>query len=378
MWDHRLHYRLQEAAATAESLIALAPKTAEAYQFRGQLMEYDKNYEGAIKWYERAVEADSTFGQAVMSLGYAHSGIGDHEQAIRYMERYIRLAPDAADPRSSLADLFVRVGRYEDALTQYQASLKLKPDYWYAVREIGTVYLALGRLREAREQFHASLGLLPKNRVLDAARCIADARVNLGRRDYEAAAEGFREALRLDSLSNQAAFGLAYAEGKRGHFKDAEQVATRIREEVQRRHLEGSAVMAGVLVMESRLRMEEGALEEALALCDSALATSNPLGRGEVFRQLAEIQLRRHEYEGALAACEEALRIAPNSIENLLTLLRVYGAAGDRRMTAEIGGRLLNLWKNADPDFGALREVQAVLRTRGTEREKQNGVEGSR
>lgn len=100
---------------------------------------------------------------------------------------------------------------------------------------------------------------------------------------------------------------------------------------------------------------------EALAVCDSALDHSSPLTRGVVYRQVAEIRLEQRQYEGAFDACEEALRANPNNPDALLTLMKVYHAKGDLRMTHEIGGRLLEFWKNADADFRYLGDVKKML-----------------
>ena len=77
---------------------------------------------------------------------------------------------------------------------------------------------------------------------------------------------------------------------------------------------------------------------------------------------IATIRLRSKEYEAALDACEEALRVTPNSPGSLLTVLKVYHAKGDRTMTKEIGDRLLGFWKDADPDFQPLQEVRTAMR----------------
>jgi len=44
-----------------------------------------------------------------------------------------------------------------------------------------------------------------------------------------------------------------------------------------------------------------------------------------------------------------------------MTLVKTYKADGDRQMTNEIGGRLYELWKNADKDFQPLIELKALV-----------------
>ena len=168
---------------------------------------------------------------------------------------------------------------------------------------------------------------------------------------------------------------LARQGGLRGLLFDAEpytpphsqyrygaQAATdRIHEEFTRRGLLGSPSMAGYFYSRSVLLMRRGELGGALAMCDSAMNYTVPLQRGQIYRQMAEVYMRARDFEPALEACEEALTISPNAPEILLTLTRVYSAKGDRRMTAEIGGRLLKFWQGADPDYENRREVLRLV-----------------
>ena len=358
MWRERLEFDNSGAAATADSLIRLYPDEKEAYLFRGYLYEeLDKNYDAALGCYTKAVGADSGYAQAVMSLGYAYSTLGNQEKAVELMQRYIRLAPDAADPRASYADLLVRAGRYDDALAEYRKALDLKPDYWYAVREIGTVYSILGRLREAHEQFHRSLSLLPPGPEIDAAHQVADAQLDFKRGKYSDAAAGYRRALAIDSVNYAAAEGLVHTLGKLKEFEGAHEVLRRISLILAGRHLTNSTVMLSYHLTNAGLLTDEGKYTEALGECDSAGGYSLPLTRAAVERQRAATHFAAGALEDALDDCGRALEVNPNSPPVLLTLVRIYHKSGDTRMTGEIGLRLQSLWANADPDFEDRNEL---------------------
>lgn len=362
MWERRLRYAYNDAALVADSLIRLYPDEREAYVFRGMLYAYSKRFDAAIQMYQKAVEVDTSYALAVMMLGYAHSDAGENEEALRQMERYIRLAPDAADPRASYADLLMRVGRYKEALEQYQKSLELKHDYWYSIRSIGTVYLTQGRLTEAGQQFHKASPYPLQSVQFKASDLASDAYLEMQRGKYSDALRLYREALAVDSLNGNAAFGMVQALGKSKDFREANHVVEAIRRELERRNLTESPTMHDYYLMLARLWTEEGKLVEALAACDSALDFSTPLTRSSVYHQLAEIYLRRKLYDSALDACEEALRVNPNQPEALLTLTKVYAATGDKTMAKEIGDRLLDLWKGADPDYQNGVELRRILK----------------
>jgi tetratricopeptide (TPR) repeat protein len=362
LWSNLVQNQHAGAARVADSLIALYPEEAEVYMIRGQIYEQGRNVKAALEMYRRSLEADTGFSQAVMSIGYAYSTLGNQEKAVDYMQRYIRMAPDAADPRASYADLLVRAGRYQDALEQYRASLALKPDYWYAEREIGTVYLTLGRLREAEGQYERSLRLLPDLGRHEAARLRVRGSIALYRAQREDAVVLFRQSADRDSSLLNVSYGLCVALSRLRRFAEAHEVITQVERELLVRNLTQGPAMQGFHLMRARVLTEEGNLKEARRACENAFEFSSPLSRGAVFAHIARIDLAAGEWEAALDAVDEALKVNPNTPEILLTLTRIYSAKQDRRMTAEIGRRLLELWKDADSDFSGLLEVKQLLR----------------
>jgi tetratricopeptide (TPR) repeat protein len=140
-------------------------------------------------------------------------------------------------------------------------------------------------------------------------------------------------------------------------------VLARIRLELERRDMATSQYMLKYYLFKSRLILDQNHLEEARTFCDSALQFTTNLSRGPVFQVIADIDVREKRYEDALDACEEALRVNPNSPDALLMLARTYHAKKDRAMTQEIGGRLLEFWNKADDDFVNLRELRDLLGT---------------
>jgi tetratricopeptide (TPR) repeat protein len=361
MWNHIIHYDRDRAMEVADSIIDRYPDETEVYVLKGRLLEHAKNLDRAIQVYQRAIQIDSSYAPAVMSLGYAYSTAGEQEKAIAQMQRYIRLVPDAADPRASYADLLFRAGKYAEALAQYQESLQIKPDYWYSHSQIGKIHLVLGRLTEAREELIEGMKVMQEGPSREASVLAVEASVGVLRGQYRKAVEQFQEAFGKDSMNYYAAYGIVSALSKLGEFTMANEVVDRIGVELERRNLNTSTAMLGFYLMHAQVLTEEGKLDEARDMCDNALAFSTPLTRTAVFRQLAEIELKEKAYDAAFMACDEALRLNPNHPDVLFILTELYKATNDTRMTREIGGRLLTLWQNADPDFQKLIELKALL-----------------
>jgi tetratricopeptide (TPR) repeat protein len=367
MLDRQIHYDNEAAGEIADSLTKLFPDEKDAYVVRGTIYQLNNNFEAAIRSYEKAVTVDTAYALAYMYIGYAYSNLGDQEKALSNMEHYIALAPDGADPRASYADLLMRVGRYDDALGQYQKALSLKPDYWYCFNQIGNIEALEGMLKAAEADFQKSLKMRPSTRGLEAAHLAVAGALNLYRAKYREAIELYQTALSIDSTNGTAAYGMVYALARLKEFSQAWYVVGRIRQENARRNLLNATPMLGFYLTQADLFMEEGRLDEAIAVCDSAREFSDPLTRGEVYAELAEIYFRQKAYDDALDASEEALRLNPNAPRALLTLVKIYHATGDKDMTREIGGRLLDFWKNADPDFQRLIELKHLLRSSSTQ-----------
>jgi tetratricopeptide (TPR) repeat protein len=361
MWSHRISFDFRAAAATADSLIERYPSMREPYIVRGELYRRNQNLDAAVKVWERALKKDSTCSRALMWLGYANAELGDVDRGISYMKRYIRLVPDAADPRASTGDILLGAGRYEEALAQYQKALELKSNFWYAYQRTGEIYTLYGRLREGEEQQMLAQQILPQTPRTEAVRLAMSARYNLLRGKYEVAERECKEAMAIDSTNISAGFALVAAQVRQKETAQAEQTLAHLHREFQRRDFAGTPDVSSYFLARSLLDNQIGNAEAALAACDSALQYAPGRKRAEVYQQIAAVQLRAKDYESALDACEEALRVAPNSPGVLLAVLRVYKEMGDAKMTAEIGGRLLEFWKNADPDFFPAQEVRTLL-----------------
>jgi tetratricopeptide (TPR) repeat protein len=360
-WANLVLYRHPAAAAAADSLIELYPDENEAYVLRGILYEIDKDLESAIEVYVKAAEGETAYPLAVMSLGYAYSAAGEQEKALEEMQRYIEMAPDAADPRASYADLLMRFGKYDEALAQYKISLDLKPDYWYAFSMIGKVYFSKGRLREAEKMYDRSFELLPASRGKDAQRLATLAGLAHARGDYVEAERLSREAVGVDTTLGAGAFALVNALVRQGKYDAADEVVDRIYHELKLRSLLESPTMVDYHIIRARVLSGRGYDDEALAELEEAMLYSSTLNRTYVYRERAEVLLKKDEFEPALDACSEALSINTNAPQALLTLARVYRTQGDVRMAREVGERLLRFWSEADTDFKDAADLKALL-----------------
>ncbi len=97
-------------------------------------------------------------------------------------------------------------------------------------------------------------------------------------------------------------------------------------------------------------------------LADPASPSRAPVGPPTTLRTeelLGEARLKAGRPREAIAAYERALQLTPNRSAALLGLARARHAAGDASGAADAYGKLLDNWRDADPDVPALAEARS-------------------
>lgn len=76
---------------------------------------------------------------------------------------------------------------------------------------------------------------------------------------------------------------------------------------------------------------------------------------------LGELLLKENKYSDARSAFEVSLQLAPKRTQSLLGLARAQSAIGDKTGAAQTYRQLLDIWKNAEPDYAAEQGVPHKL-----------------
>jgi tetratricopeptide (TPR) repeat protein len=105
---------------------------------------------------------------------------------------------------------------------------------------------------------------------------------------------------------------------------------------------------------------------EAVAMAQQAVAAGEgmsyafgpPSPEKPSYELLGDLLLKENRNAPARAAFEASLQRAPQRTESLLGLARAESAMGDKAAAAETWRQLLEIWKNADPDYVAQNNVQ--------------------
>ena len=129
------------------------PKNAIAIYYQGLINYTERNLDGAIANYNRAIESNADFPLAYFSRGLAYYRQGDKQKALEDYNSAIRINP--ADPWSYLNRGLVKedLGDLQGALADYDRAIKVAPDYGKAYHNRGAIRYSQRNFAGAAEDF---------------------------------------------------------------------------------------------------------------------------------------------------------------------------------------------------------------------------------
>lgn len=120
-------YARQANWATAEKVyikvVALAPKTLEAYLGLGNLYMKQKNWNDAVEAYRIAVDSDATNIEACGNLGMALANKGEWVAAAEQLQKAAKLDPGNATRQATLGMAYMTIKDYKKAIRAYKEAV---------------------------------------------------------------------------------------------------------------------------------------------------------------------------------------------------------------------------------------------------------------
>ncbi len=172
---------LDSAEALYRKIIAKKPKTADAHNLLGVLLQQRGDLAGAIEHCGRAAKLDPDFHVPHVNLGNALQAAGRFEDARDAFARADRLQPNQPEILNNLASVFNALGAHQDALNAANQAMRNNPNLGEAYNNEGNALLGLGRAEDALVSFERAQALGAP--ALDVFFNIAQARLALGRFD---------------------------------------------------------------------------------------------------------------------------------------------------------------------------------------------------
>lgn len=327
--------RYREATAVYDELIALKPKSADAYRRRAhvrQASEVDSEMPAALTDYAKALELDPDMVEVYGLRGEILSAQRNEKAVEENYQAWLAHAPNSARAHSGYAGALARLGKTDKARTEIDRALALEPNV--------EAYIIRARItpKDQRDAFLAdidkALALAPNDTFayeLRAERRRAWGQNDLAMADTEKALASWPEsysARHLRSTLNQDAGRYDLA------LKDLDVLIAR--EPDQAALYNERCWVRGLGNIE---------LDKALVDCEAALKLSP--GNAAILDSRGFVKLRQGNLAGAITDYNAALKAAPDQAASL------FGrGVAKRRQGAKAAGDLdLAAARKAQPDI---------------------------
>jgi len=115
----------------------------------------------ALNAYQKAVDLNPKYIEALVNLGIVQGDIGDHDSAIKSFQKALSLNPDDCMARSNLGNAYYAQEKYPDAIFEYQRAIKTDPKCYSALYNFGVAFADAGLFREAVQWWQKVVDVAP-------------------------------------------------------------------------------------------------------------------------------------------------------------------------------------------------------------------------
>jgi tetratricopeptide (TPR) repeat protein len=221
----REHYDRREyehAEHALQQILETTNRFADVYNMLGVISHERGDFLAAEQHFERAVDLNENYTEALLNLAVTYNDLGKYEAARQVYSRIRRtdgkegvLDPFArgkiANMHADLSQAYADAGCRQEAITELKRAVELCPTFADLQLRLGTLYRDAGNLALAREHYAAACEANP--RYAPARVLLGLALLSFGLSDH-AIAE-WREALAIDPENKTAKMYLRMVEAQR-------------------------------------------------------------------------------------------------------------------------------------------------------------------
>jgi tetratricopeptide (TPR) repeat protein len=146
-----------------EALAAAFPDDERVHFMVGMFHFGRTEWQPAIEAYRRALAINPDFPSPYNYLGYALRNLGDFKGATEAFKRYTELIPDEPNPYDSYAELLMKMGKFQDSIGQYEKALEINPNFTASYVGMAFDWMFLGDSEKARSALARALFIAPND-----------------------------------------------------------------------------------------------------------------------------------------------------------------------------------------------------------------------
>lgn len=351
--------RLEDAKKAFQVALKANPRSVEAQLGLAELAFQARDEAEALRWLQQAEKLDPQRADTQLLLGRFHMLRKQPDKAEPALRKALQLNPKGIAERMLLAELLLQRKAARDALPLLEQVAQLEPQHAPAQYGMGLAQLQLGNAAEAERRLREAARLDPGNvqpllalaraQPASAEATLAEvlkrqpqnyealmllAQRQLQAQDKTAARDNLRKAAAANAKAAEPLVQLAMldeADGKRSEAR-RQYLAAVERDPFQPVAL-NNLVMMGLADQEDPGRLELMARRAVKALPDSAA----------VHDTLAQTLRARKDKTGALAAGEQAVKLAPKDAAMRLHLAELQQWNGKRDAARQSAEAVLGL-----------------------------------
>ena len=151
----------QEALEKTTLLSQKYPGDSILFNISGACYHGLKQFETAVKYYEKAIVIDPDYYKAHYNLGGLFHDMGKLNAAIKSFEKALSLKPDYAEAHNNIGNVFKELDQFDDAIKSFKKATEIKTDYVEAHYSLGSIFQDLNNIQAAITSYKKVLLLKP-------------------------------------------------------------------------------------------------------------------------------------------------------------------------------------------------------------------------
>jgi tetratricopeptide (TPR) repeat protein len=207
---------IAKAKKVYEAIVEQLPMDASSQYRLGVIAGNDKDFNGALSHFEKAVEGNPNFVQAVSQIAAVYLTQGKADKARERVMKQIKAVPDNPLLHNLLGGLWMQAKKMDEAEQSFRKAISIDDTVQISYMNLAELYRQTDRVNDAVKEYEMALAKNPK---------LISAHMMLGmiaehRKDHQGAKEHYRETLKINETFAPAANNLAWILAEEGSNLD--------------------------------------------------------------------------------------------------------------------------------------------------------------